>query len=123
MITVHEFARRVTTSATMQVASADVMRSAAAEGVHLSPESGVDAALAQWLLDRLAPTVPVTGVSIVAPDWVPPSTRPSSPVVPPVVFSNPGAVDGPSDPPMRPVGRTGQRSPRPASDHSRHRGR
>jgi hypothetical protein len=111
MINVKEFARRLSTLGAETFTSDDVVDLATAADVRISPELEIDATLAQRLLDRISPEVPVTGAQIAASEWPPPvSTRPAAP---PMVFSNPGAVDAPADQSARSrgsaPGRTGRR--------------
>ncbi|MBB2947180.1 hypothetical protein FB565_006948 [Actinoplanes lutulentus] len=116
-ITVHEFARRLSALGAKAFAATDVVALAETAGVRISADGHVDAALAQRLLDRAAPASPVTGAQIVEPDWVAPASQaPAAPAIPPVVFSSPGAVDGPAElPPARPRSRTGPPARRPDS--------
>ncbi|MBB2946528.1 hypothetical protein FB565_006296 [Actinoplanes lutulentus] len=111
MINVHEFARRLSTLGAAVFTSDDIVDLATAVDVRISPDLAIDANLAQRLLDHISPALPVTGAQIAASEWPPPiSTRP---VAPPMLFSNPGAVDGPAAQPGRPRGsgpaRTGRR--------------
>ena len=99
MISVQEFARRLSTLGTA-VTSDDVEDLADAAGVRIDPGRGIDAGQAQQLLDRVSTPVPVTGTVIVASVWPPPEA--ARPAVAPVVFSSPGAVDAPADQPARP---------------------
>jgi hypothetical protein len=94
MVTVREFARRLSTLGAESFTIDDVVDLATAADVRINPDLGVDANLAQRLLDRVSPAVPVTGPEIVAPEWPPVSGRPAAP---PVLFSSPGAVDAPAD--------------------------
>ncbi|MEU4559425.1 hypothetical protein AB0F72_13650 [Actinoplanes sp. NPDC023936] len=117
MISVQEFARRLNILSPGAVTSEDIEDLADAAGVRIDPGRGIDAAQAQQMLDHLSPPVPVSGTAIVASQWTPETTGRVS--APPMVFSNPGAVDAPSDPPARPRksgqtrnGRPGSRSPR-----------
>ncbi|WP_250007623.1 hypothetical protein [Actinoplanes sp. M2I2] len=111
MITVQEFARRLSTLGAETYTDSDVVDLATDADVRLNSDLGVDAGLAQRLLDHLAPASPVTGPEIVATEWPPPTS--SHPAAPPVVFSSPGAVDNNEDPPGRPRsagrGRPGRR--------------
>ncbi|MFI5934262.1 hypothetical protein [Actinoplanes sp. NPDC051494] len=111
MITVQEFARRLSSLGAETFGDDDVVDLATAAEVRINPDVGVDATAAQRLLDHLSPASPVTGAQLVAPEWPPTSARP--PAAPPMVFSNPGAVDGPSEQPVRARGggqkRTGRR--------------
>ena len=111
MINAQEFARRLSTLTTEVFTTDDVVDLATAADVRISPELEMDAAVAQRLLDRVSPPVPVTGAQITASDWPPPTS--SRPAAPPAVFSNAGAVDGPAEQPARRRGsgpaRTGRR--------------
>jgi hypothetical protein len=110
MITVQEFARRLSTLGAETFTDDDVVDLATAADVRINPDLGVDAALAQRLLDHFSAAVPVTGAEIVASEWPPPtSSRPSAP---PVVFSSPGAVDNHSEQPSRHRGNGPARSGR-----------
>ena len=100
MITMQEFARRLSTLGADTFTDSDVVDLATAADVRINPDLGVDAALAQRLLDHFSPAVPVTGAEMVAPEWPPPMS--AHPAAPPVVFSSPGAVDSPADQPGRP---------------------
>ena len=120
MINVKELARRLSTLGAKAYTSDDVVDLATAADVRISPDLEIDAALAQRLLDRISPALPVTAAQIVAAEWPPPtSTRPAAP---PMVFSNPGAVDGPAGQPGRPRGSGQARNGRQQRD-SRQRGR
>ncbi|MFC7530951.1 hypothetical protein [Actinoplanes sp. GCM10030250] len=117
MISVHEFARRLSALGPRAFAAADVVGLAETAGLRISPDDSIDADQAQRLLNGAAPAVPVTGTQIVAPHWTPPA--PAGQRVPPVVFSSPGAVDGPVDaPPVRPRGRPSTPARRPDSRRS-----
>jgi hypothetical protein len=100
MISVEEFARRLSTLGPAAVTSDDVEDAADAAGVRIDPGRGVDAGQAQQLLDHIAPSAPVSGTEIAAEQWPPPEAL--RPVVAPVMFSSPGAVDAPADQPGRP---------------------
>jgi hypothetical protein len=106
MINVQEFARRLSTLGAAAFTSDDVVDLATAADVRISADLEIDADPAQRLLDRISPKPPVTGAQIAASQWPPPIS--SRPTAPPVSFSSPGAVDGPTDQPTRP------RSSRPA---------
>ncbi|BEL06177.1 hypothetical protein Q0Z83_043680 [Actinoplanes sichuanensis] len=106
MISVQEFARRLTDLGPKVVSSHDVEDLADEAGVRIDPGRGIDAVQAQRLLDLVSPTVPVTAAAMVASSW--PPAEAVRPAVAPVVFSSPGAVDAPSDPPTRPR-RSGQK--------------
>src|ERR1044072_1286604 len=99
MINVQEFARRLSTLGTDAFTIDDVVDLATAADVRISADLEIDANLAQRLLDRMSPAVPVTGAQIVASQWPPPVS--SRPTAPPVTFSSPGAVDAPADQPTR----------------------
>ncbi|WP_436535920.1 hypothetical protein [Actinoplanes sp. HUAS TT8] len=99
MINVQEFARRLSSLGSATVTSEDVEDAADEAGVRIDPARGIDAGQAQQMLDHLKPPVPVTGAEIVAAQWPPVAARPAAPSV---LFSSPGAVDGPSGPVMRP---------------------
>jgi hypothetical protein len=99
MIDVQEFARRLSTVGTAVFTDDDVVDLATAADIRISGELEIDAALAQRLLDRITPAVPVTGAQMVASQWPPPVS--SRPMAPPVTFSSPGAVDGPAEQPTR----------------------
>jgi hypothetical protein len=99
MINMQEFARRLSTLGSKAFTSDDVVDLATAAEVRINDTLEIDAALAQRLLDRVSPPVPVTGAQIVASDWPPPTS--SRPAAPPVAFSSPGAVDAPKDQPGR----------------------
>ncbi|MDI6100412.1 hypothetical protein QLQ12_17530 [Actinoplanes sp. NEAU-A12] len=111
MINVQEFARRLSTLGAKAFTSDDVVDLAIAADVRVSPDLGIDATVAQRILDHISPPVPVTGAQIAASEWPPPTS--SRPAAPPVVFSSPGAVEGPGDQSARPRGsgpaRAGQR--------------
>jgi hypothetical protein len=100
MINVQELARRLSTLGADAFTSDDVVDLAIAADVRISADLEIDAALAQLLLDRISPALPVTGAQIAASQWPPPMS--SRPTAPPVSFSSPGAVDGPTDQPTRP---------------------
>ncbi|GIF44577.1 hypothetical protein [Actinoplanes xinjiangensis] len=108
MIDVQEFARRLSTLGAKEFTSDDVVDLAIAADVRISSDIDIDGTLAQRLLDRITPPVPVTGAEMAASEWPPPVSQ--RPAAPPVTFSSPGAVDGPADQPShsgRP--RTGRR--------------
>src|SRR3954462_8974585 len=109
MVNVQEFARRLSTLGADAFTSDDVVDLATAADVRISADLEIDANLAQRLLDRISPALPVTGAQMAASQWPPPMS--SRPTAPPVSFSSPGAVDGPTDQATRPL------SSRPA--HSR----
>ena len=99
MIDVQEFARRLSSLGADAFTGDDIVDLATAAEVRISADLEIDAGLAQRLLDRVSPEVPVTGAQITAAQWPPPvSTRPPAP---PVTFSSPGAVDGPAELPAR----------------------
>jgi hypothetical protein len=99
MINVQEFARRLSTLGAEEFTSDDVVDLATAADVRISADLEIDATLAQRLLDRISPAVPVTGAQIAASQWPPPiSSRSTAPTV---SFSSPGVVDGPTDQPTR----------------------
>jgi hypothetical protein len=100
MINVQEFARRLSTLGVDGFTTDDVVDLATAADVRMSADLEIDATLAQRLLDRISPPLPVTGAQIAAAQWPPPT--PSRPAAPPVSFSSPGAVDAPADQPARP---------------------
>ncbi|MGK5683997.1 hypothetical protein [Actinoplanes sp. URMC 104] len=114
MISVQELARRLSDLVAAPVTSHDVEDVADAAGVRIDPSRGIDAGQAQQMLDVVAPSASVTGTMIVASSWPPP--EPVRPTVAPIMFSSPGAVDAPSDPPARPrrsgKARTERRGPR-----------
>jgi hypothetical protein len=99
MIDVQEFARRLSSLGADEFTSDDVVDLATAADVRINADLEIDADLAQRLLDRVSPAVPVTGAQIAASQW--PPTVSSRPAAPPVSFSSPGAVDGPADQPAR----------------------
>ena len=99
MINVEEFARRLSTLGAQAFTSDDVVDLATAADVRISDDVEIDATLAQRLLDRLSPAVPVTGAQMAASQWPPPVS--SRAAAPPVSFSSPGAVDGPAELPAR----------------------
>ncbi len=105
MISMQEFARRLTDLGSKTVTSHDVEDLADAAGVRVDPGRGIDAGQAQQMLDLVTPSVPVSAAAMVASPWPPPEA--ARPAVAPVVFSSPGAVDAPSVPPTRPR-RSGQ---------------
>ena len=111
MINVQEFARRLSTLEAGAFTSDDVVDLATAADVRISADLEIDADVAQLLLDRMSPAVPVTGAQLVASQWPPPVS--SRPAAPGVTFSSPGAVDGPADQPTHPrrsgPARTGRR--------------
>jgi hypothetical protein len=98
MINMQEFARRLSTLGSTTFTSDDIVDLATAADVRINDTLEIDAALAQRLLDRVSPPLPVTGAEIAASEWPPTSTRPAAP---PVAFSSPGAVDAPKDQPGR----------------------
>ncbi|MET0419386.1 MAG: hypothetical protein ABW022_25515 [Actinoplanes sp.] len=98
MINVQEFARRLSTLGADAFTSDDVVDLATAADVRISADLEIDANLAQRLLDRISPA-PVTGAQIAASQWPPPMSSRST--APPVSFSSPGSVDGPTDQPTR----------------------
>jgi hypothetical protein len=100
MINVQEFARRLSTLRADAFTSDDVVDLATAADVRISADLEIDADLAQRLLDRIVPALPVTGAQIAASQWPPPVSSRST--APPMSFSSPGAVDGPTDQPTRP---------------------
>jgi hypothetical protein len=111
MVNAQEFARRLSSLGAKEFTLDDVVDLATDADVRISPDLEIDESVAQRLLDRVSPAVPVTGAEIVASQWPPPvSARPAAP---PAVFSSPGAVDGPADQPGRNRGsgpsRTGRR--------------
>jgi hypothetical protein len=110
MINVQEFARRLSTLGADAFTSDDVVDLATAADVRISADLEIDADLAQRLLDRISPALPVTGAQIAASQWPPPMS--SRPTAPPVSFSSPGAVDGPTDQPTRPRSSSPARSGR-----------
>ncbi|GAA4955284.1 hypothetical protein [Actinoplanes utahensis] len=106
MISVQEFARRLSMVGPAVVTSHDVEDLADAAGVRIDPGRGIDADQAQQMLDHVSPTAPVSGTAMVASTW--PPAEPARPAVAPVVFSSAGGqVDAPADPPARPR-RSGQ---------------
>ncbi|MEU4156470.1 hypothetical protein [Actinoplanes sp. NPDC026670] len=100
MISVQEFARRLSDLAAKTVTSHDVEDLADEAGVRIDPARGIDAGQAQQLLDRVTPSVTVTAAAMVASLW--PPQEAVRPAVAPVLFSSPGAVGAPSDGPARP---------------------
>ena len=110
MINVQEFARRLSTLGADAFTSDDVVDLATAADVRISADLEIDADLAQRLLDRISPALPVTGAQIAASQW--PSPMSSRSAAPPVSFSSPGAVDGPTDQPTRPRSSKSARSGR-----------
>lgn len=114
MISVQEFARRLTDLGPNTVTSHDIEDLADAAGVRIDPGRGIDAGQAQQILDLASPSAPVSAAAMVASPWPPPEDV--RPAVAPVVFSSPGAVDAPSDPPARP-----RRSGQARSEQSRSR--
>jgi hypothetical protein len=100
MINVQEFARRLSTLGADAFTSDDVVDLATDADIRISDDLEIDANLAQRLLDRISPAPQVTAAQIVASQWPPPTS--SRPAAPPVSFSSPGAVDGPTDQPTRP---------------------
>ncbi|BBH67918.1 hypothetical protein ACTI_46030 [Actinoplanes sp. OR16] len=116
MISVQDFARRLSDLGPVAVSSHDIEDLADAAGVRIDPGRGLDAGQAQRLLDLLSPPVAVTAAAIVGPVWPPPESEAARPAVAPVVFSSPGAVDAPDDQPARP-----RRAGRPPADRRRGR--
>jgi hypothetical protein len=114
MISVPEFARRLTDLGPGVVTSHDVEDLADAAGVRIDPGRGIDAGQAQQMLDRVSTSVPISSAAMVASPW--PPSEAVRPAVAPVVFSSPGAVDAPSDSPTRP-----HRSGKTQSDRRRPR--
>ena len=110
MIDVQEFARRLSSLGADEFTSDDVVDLATAADVRINADLEIDADLAQRLLDRVSPAVPVTGAQIAASQW--PPTVSSRPAAPPVSFSSPGAVDGPTDQPTQPRSSRSARSGR-----------
>ena len=100
LINVQELARRLSTLGANAFTSDDVVDLATAADIRISPDLTIDANLAQRLLDHISPALPVTGEQIAASQWPPPMSSRST--APPVSFSSPGAVDGPTDQPTRP---------------------
>lgn len=118
MISVQEFARRLSTLGTTTVTSEDIEDLADTAEVRIDPGRGIDADQAQQMLDHLSPSAAITGAAIVAPQW--PPAENGRPAVAPVVFSSPGSFDAPAGPSARSP-RSGQaRGGRP---HSRRTGR
>ena len=111
MISVQEFARRLSTLGPATVTSDDIEDAADAAGVRIDPARGIDAGQAQQMLDHLSPAGQVTGTTIVAEPWPPPETARSA--IAPVVFSSPGAFEAPADPPARPRRSPQKRTGRP----------
>ncbi|MET0418104.1 MAG: hypothetical protein ABW022_18995 [Actinoplanes sp.] len=99
MINVQEFARRLSSLGADAFTSDDVVDLATDADIRISADLEIDAALAQRLLDRISPALPVTGAQIVASQWPPPASSRSA--APSVSFSSPGAVDAPADQPTR----------------------
>ena len=116
MISVHEFARRLSDLTPATVTDYDIEDLADAAGVRIDPARGIDAGQAQHMLDLVSPAVPVSGTAIVAESWPPPEA--ARPAVAPVVFSSPGAVDASSGPPARPRSSGKARTGRPGSRRS-----
>jgi hypothetical protein len=110
MINLQEFARRLSTLGADAFTSDDVVDLATAADVRISADLDIDADLAQRLLDRMSPALPVTGAQIAASQWPPPMSSRST--APPVSFSSLGAVDGPTDQPTRPRSSQSARSGR-----------
>ncbi|GAA1622840.1 hypothetical protein GCM10009828_058840 [Actinoplanes couchii] len=104
MISVTEFARRLSTLVPMTMSRYDIEDLADNAGVRIDPARGIDTDQAQRMLDHLTPPAPVSGVTIAASVWPPPEAV--RPAVTPVTFSSLGAVGAPSEQPARP------RSPR-----------
>lgn len=102
MINAQEFARRLSTLGAEEFTIDDVVDLATDAEVRISADLEIDATVAQRLLDRVSPALPVTGAQMVASQWPPPVS--SRPAAPPVAFSSPGAVDAPADQPGRPRG-------------------
>jgi hypothetical protein len=103
-ITLRELGRRLRAVSAMPLTSAEIMKLVDAAGLGTDLEGEIGAADAQRLLDQASLRVSVTGADIVAQHWAPPpaETGQTRPAAPPMVFSNPGAVDDPVDPPERP---------------------
>jgi hypothetical protein len=76
MINVQEFARRLSTLGADAFTSDDVVDLATAADVRISADLEIDADLAQRLLDRISPALPVTGAQIAASQWPPPMSSP-----------------------------------------------
>ncbi|MFI5496567.1 hypothetical protein [Actinoplanes sp. NPDC051859] len=100
MVSMQEFARRISTLGAGAFTSDDVVDLAITADVRISDDLDIDADLAQRLLDRVSPALPVTGAQVTAAQWPPPTS--SRAAAPPVSFSSPGAVDGPTDQTVRP---------------------
>jgi hypothetical protein len=100
MIKAHEYARRLSTLGSTAFTTDDIVALATAAEVRMSADLEIDATVAQRLLDRITPALPVTGAQITAAQW--PPTASAAPAAPAVVFSSPGAVDAPADQPARP---------------------
>jgi hypothetical protein len=92
MVDAQEFALRLSSLGVQEFTVDDVVDLATEADIRINADLAIDADVAQRLLDRVSPAVPVT---------------------PPAVFSSPGAVDGPAEQPTRPrrsgPGRTGRR--------------
>src|SRR4051812_8553173 len=97
MVDAQEFARRLSTLGAKEFSIDDVVDLATDADIRINADLDIDAGVAQRLLDRVSPAVPVTAAQIIASQWPPPVS--DRPIAPPAVFSNPGAVDGPSDQP------------------------
>ncbi|MFF0373821.1 hypothetical protein [Actinoplanes missouriensis] len=117
MISVQEFARRLSDLGPENVTRHDVEDLADSAGVRIDPARGIDAGQAQQLLDLVSPSAPVSAAAMVASPWPPPADV--RPTVTPMVFSSPGAVDAPADPETQP--RRSGRAPteRPRSRRTR----
>ncbi|MFI1994921.1 hypothetical protein [Actinoplanes sp. NPDC020271] len=98
-ISVQEFARRLSTLDAATVTGEDIEDLADTTGVRIDPGQGIDAGQAQQMLDGLSPAPSVSGTEMVASSWPPPVVRPA---VAPLLFSSPGVVGAPADPPARP---------------------
>jgi hypothetical protein len=99
MINVQEFARRLSSLGADEFTSDDVVDLATAADVRISADLEIDAALAQRLLDRISPAVPVTGAQIAASQWpppVPPLNGPSGVVLQPRCRRQPDRSAGPA---------------------------
>jgi len=110
MINVREFARRLSTLGADAFTSDDVVDLATGAELRISADLEIDATVAQRLLDRISPAVPITGAQLTASQWPPPMSPRST--APAVSFSSPGAVDGPTDQPTRPRSSESARRPR-----------
>ncbi len=95
MVNAQEFARRLSTLGAKEFTLDDVIDLATDADIRISPDLEIGEPVAQRLLDRLSPAVPITGAQIVASQWPPPvSDRPAAP---PAVFSSPGPVNAPAE--------------------------